>query len=146
MQCLHFISPQGLATVSGPQSLFYQLNQGLLPGPAIAIGKFMNLRYSPSTAGPRSMATRHEFVIGPRCQHAAFKQETRLYYCIHCKWRFLVCGSQVAVLDEDGTPLVGQESLQRFKTFEEGPCSVLEAFASAALFGVGSVDSNSHRQ
>jgi hypothetical protein len=37
------------------------------------------------------------------------------------------------VLDEDGNPLVGAESVARFSTFGEGPCPVLETFASAAL-------------
>jgi len=78
------------------------------------------------------VAARHEFVIGPFCKCAAFQQGARLYYCIRCKWSFFVAGSKVAVLDEDGTALTGEESLRRFKTFENGPCPVLEAFASAA--------------
>jgi hypothetical protein len=36
------------------------------------------------------------------------------------------------VLDEYGKPIVGEESFRRFSTFEEGPCPVLESFASAA--------------
>jgi hypothetical protein len=44
-----------------------------------------------------------------------------------------------AVLGGDGSPLVGEESLRRFNTFEEGPCSVLEAFASAAPPDVGTL-------
>jgi hypothetical protein len=83
---------------------------------------------------PRRMATRHEFVIGPLCKHTVFQQKARLYYCMRCQWSFLVCGSKVAVLDEDGSPLGGDESRRRFTTFEEGPCPVLEAFVSAASF------------
>src|SRR5271167_4567330 len=77
--------------------------------------------------------SRHAFVIGPLCDSNLSSRKARLYYCRLCKWTFLVCGSQVAVLDEGGEPLVGAESLSRFSTFEEGPCPSLEAFASAAL-------------
>jgi hypothetical protein len=83
------------------------------------------------------MATRHEFVIGPLCKHAVFQKKARLYYCIRCKWSFLVCGGKVVVLDEDGSPLGGDGGRRRFATFEEGPCPVLEAFVSAASFNTG---------
>src|SRR5216683_2711579 len=81
----------------------------------------------------RSANARHEFVIGPLCDTSVTSRKARLYYCRLCEWRFLVCGSKVAVLDEDGNPLIGEESFRRFGTFEEGPCPVLEAFASQAL-------------
>ena len=80
---------------------------------------------------------RHEFVIGPLYDSNLSPGKARLYYCVKCKWSFLVSGSKVAVLGEDGSPLVGEESLRRFNTFEEGPCPVLEASASAAPPDVG---------
>jgi len=43
----------------------------------------------------------------------------------------MVSGSTVAVLDENGSPVAGEESLRRFSTLAEGPCPVLEAFVSA---------------
>ena len=76
---------------------------------------------------------RHAFVIGPLCDSKLSSHKARLYYCRLCNWTFLVCGSQVAVLDERGEPLVGEESLSRFRTFEEGPCPAFEAFPSASL-------------
>jgi hypothetical protein len=80
------------------------------------------------------VSLRHEFVIGPLCESDLCPgKKARLYYCIRCKWNFLVCGSKVAVLDEHGNPLLGDESLRRFDTFEGGPCPVLEEFASGAL-------------
>jgi hypothetical protein len=83
--------------------------------------------------GLRRVSCRHEFVIGPLCDTNLTSRKARLYYCRLCEWRFLVCGSKVAVLDENGNPLVGEESLRRFTTLEEGPCPVLEAFASQVL-------------
>jgi hypothetical protein len=84
--------------------------------------------------GRKRLISRHEFVIGPLCDTTPSYRKGRLYYCRLCEWRFLVCGSKVAVLDEDGNPLIGGgESLRRFGTSEEGPCPVLEAFASQAL-------------
>ena len=78
---------------------------------------------------------RHQFVIGPLCQSDLCLGKSRLYYCCKCKWMFLVCGSKVAVLDQHGEPIVGEESRRRFSTFEEGPCPVLKSFASAAVAG-----------
>jgi hypothetical protein len=106
----------------------------------------MNLWQNHPGAIDRPMATRHEFVIGPLCRHAPFQREARLYYCIRCKWSFLVCGSTVAVLDEEGRPLAGDGSLRRFQTFEEGPCPVLEAFAAAASLDVGAIEANFRRE
>src|ERR1700733_10987667 len=82
---------------------------------------------------PHRASSRHEFVIGPLCDSNLSLRKARLYYCRLCKWNFLVCGSRVAVLDEDGEPMIGDESYSRFSTFEEGPCPILETFASAAL-------------
>jgi len=56
-----------------------------------------------------------------------FRHKARLYYCIHCKWSFLVCERQVVVLDEHGNPLAGAQGSERFDTLEEGPCPGLAA-------------------
>jgi len=94
----------------------------------------MNLwRKRPSLQNGRTTRLKHDFVIGTQRHSDLSGRAARLYYCIRCKWSFLVCGSKVAVLNEDERPIVGEESLRRFNTFEEGPCPVLEAFASAAL-------------
>src|ERR1700694_6118806 len=94
----------------------------------------MKLWESHATAiGRHHVSSRHEFFIGPLCDTSLTSRKARLYYCRLCEWRFLVRGSKVAVLDEDGNPLVGEESFRRFGTFEAGPCPVLEAFASQAL-------------
>jgi hypothetical protein len=74
---------------------------------------------------------RHRFVIGPICYASANLERGRLYYCTACRWKFLVCGTKVAVLAENGSALVGAEAIERFSTFAEGPCPVLEEFASA---------------
>ena len=89
---------------------------------------------------------RHEFVIGPLCDSDLCPgKKARLYYCIRCNERFLVSGSRVAVLNEDGTPIVGEESLRRFNTFGEGPCTVLEVFASADLSSTREFDEPGNR-
>jgi hypothetical protein len=76
---------------------------------------------------------KHDFVIGPQRHNELFGRPARLYYCVRCKWSFMVGGSNVVVLDEDGSPLIGEESLRRFSTLAEGPCPVLEAFVSATV-------------
>lgn len=76
----------------------------------------------------RDRSLRHDFAIGPLCDSPLFRRKARLYYCIRCDWRFLVCDSRVVVLDEDGHPIVGTDSSNRFDTFTEGPCPALAAF------------------
>jgi len=68
---------------------------------------------------------RHEFVIGPLCDSELFRRKARLYYCIRCKWHFLVCEKTVVVLDGYGHPMAGPDSATRFDTFAEGPCPAL---------------------
>jgi len=110
------------------------------------------LRCSPFFSGPRiaretdvkiwkdragaskrcNMSMRHEFAIGPLCDSDLCPgKKARLYYCIECEWRLLVSGSRVAVLNEDGSLITGEESLRRFNNSEDDPCPVLEAFALA---------------
>ena len=81
----------------------------------------------------RKPELKHDFVIGPPRSTYLSSKPARLYYCRRCQWSFLVCGSKVAVLDEVGRALLGEENLLGFETFEAGPCPVLESFVSAAL-------------
>jgi len=100
----------------------------------LRLGSIMNF-WRKRTSLQNGLATRlrHDFVIGPQRHSDLFGQAARLYYCVRCKSSFLVCGSKVAVLDEDDVPLTGEESLRRFRTFGEGPCPVLETFVSAVM-------------
>src|SRR5579872_933609 len=77
----------------------------------------------------------HNFVVGPQCHSDLFGRAARLYHCVRCKWSFMACGRKVVVLSDDGSPIVGEESLRRFNTFAQGPCPVLEALVSAPLTG-----------
>jgi hypothetical protein len=90
-----------------------------------------------SAFSQRPRTTQHEFAIGPLCKHGGSAREARVYYCIRCKWSFLVCGRKVAVLAEDSSPISGDESLHRFATFEEGPCPAFETFAPVSSFNAG---------
>jgi hypothetical protein len=100
----------------------------------------MNLwRKGESSRSQRAIRLKHDVVIGPQRHSDLFGRPARLYYCVRCKWRFLVCASTVAILDEDERPLAGEESLRRFNTFAQGPCPVLEAFVAAALADVGAL-------
>jgi len=78
----------------------------------------------------RRRELRHEFVIGPSQRSYLSAKTGRLYYCRRCKWSFWVCGAEVVVIGEDGKPMRGSESRERFETFADGPCPVLKAFVS----------------
>jgi len=90
------------------------------------------VKFWENRAAAKQCATsiRHEFVIGPLRDSSLFHRKARVYYCIRCKWDFLVCPNRVAVLDERGNPLSGTGRSGRFSMFEEGPCPVFEALIS----------------
>ncbi|MGD0076674.1 MAG: hypothetical protein ABSD31_20445 [Candidatus Binataceae bacterium] len=92
----------------------------------------MKIRNNVDTTSERCDAgLPHELMIGPPCDSDLFGgKKARLYYCVECGWRLLVSEGRVAVLSEDGSPIVGEESIRQFDAFE-GPCPVLEEFASA---------------
>lgn len=77
----------------------------------------------------RHIDLRHSFAIGPLCDSYLFNGQARLYYCTRCRWSFLVSSSAVAVIDDDGRPLVGEEAEAQFRSFENGPCPVLQGLA-----------------
>ena len=76
---------------------------------------------------------RHEFAIGPMRYGAMRGENAREYYCIRCKWSFLVGRKKIAFLDGNGAVVAGANNSPRFSTFENGPCPVLEAFAAERL-------------
>ncbi|HTT74660.1 MAG TPA: hypothetical protein VMF50_01610 [Candidatus Binataceae bacterium] len=69
---------------------------------------------------------RHSFAIGPLGDSYLFNGRARLYYCTRCRWNFLVSGSRVAVIDDDGRPISGEVANVKFQSFEDGPCPVLQ--------------------
>jgi hypothetical protein len=105
----------------------------LSTGPNLAITPYVNL-FGYESRAESDLSLRHEFVIGPLRHHYLFKHDARHYYCIRCKWTFLICGTEVVVLDDNGSPLADDEGTRRFKTFQGGPCPVLEALV-AQFFG-----------
>jgi hypothetical protein len=102
----------------------------------------------------RDINLRHSFAIGPLCDSYLFNGQARLYYCTRCRWSFLVSNSAVAVIDEEGRPLGGEEAKMQFGSFENGPCPVLQGLALESgpiaamlpLNGNGNgIDSDNHR-
>ena len=77
---------------------------------------------------------RHDFVIGPLCDHELFTGKARLYYCIRCNWRFLVRDRRVLVLDEAGRVLP-QGALASFEAYEQGACPARKNAATEAVNG-----------
>jgi hypothetical protein len=82
---------------------------------------------------PRNRNLRHEFLFGSLSKSPIVSRAARVYYCIRCKWHFLVCEKRIAALDENGYPLGGAEGYERFKTFGDGPCPALAEINDAAL-------------
>ena len=138
MQCCILFRRKVLRLRRGTTVTFRCKSVGFSMVRQLRLREFMKFWANHSSGLDRhATANRHEFVIGPLCKHAVFQEKARLYYCIRCKWSFLVCGGKVVVLGEDGSPLGGDRGFRRFATFEEGPCPVLEAFVSAASFDAG---------
>ncbi|HUN58337.1 MAG TPA: hypothetical protein VMU41_09490 [Candidatus Binataceae bacterium] len=77
----------------------------------------------------RHINLRHSFAIGPLCDSYLFNGRARLYYCTRCRWNFLVSNNAIAVIDDEGRPLVGEKAKAQFRSFENGPCPVLQGLA-----------------
>jgi len=77
----------------------------------------------------RHIDLRHSFAIGPLCDSYLFKGQARVYYCTRCRWSFLVSNKAVAVVDDQGRPLMGEAANAQFRSFEKGPCPVLQGLA-----------------
>jgi hypothetical protein len=79
------------------------------------------------------ISLRHEFAIGPIRYDATLGENAREYYCIRCKWIFVVGRKKIAFLDGNGAVVTGEDNSARLGTFENGPCPVLQAFAAERL-------------
>ena len=65
----------------------------------------------------------HNFVIEPLGRQPGwFKPQQYRYYCICCRWMFLVEGRKICALNESGEPLPEPENGQRFASFALGLC------------------------
>ena len=65
---------------------------------------------------------RHNFAIEPLGPIGRFKAQRYLYFCIHCRWFFLVEGWKACALDQSSQPLSEPENGERVSTFAVGPC------------------------
>jgi hypothetical protein len=89
----------------------------------------MKLNLGSMARRSRRIDMRHTFAIGPVCDSYLFNGQARLYYCTRCRWSFLVSNKAVAVIDDDGRPLSGEAAKAQFRSFENGPCPVLQGLA-----------------
>lgn len=71
------------------------------------------------------LATRHNFAIAPAGPGDPFRGKGWRYTCLRCGWSFVVKGTTVIVLDDNGCPMRGKLADLRFDTFAEGPCPAL---------------------
>src|SRR4029077_10225942 len=67
---------------------------------------------------------RHMFAIKDLGQSGWFKPHKYRYFCVLCRWTFLVENRRgdATALDESGQALNGAESAARVATFALGPC------------------------
>jgi hypothetical protein len=67
---------------------------------------------------------RHMFAIKDLGQSAWFKPHRYRYFCVLCRWTFLVENRRgdATALDESGQALSGAENAARVTTFAVGPC------------------------
>ena len=64
----------------------------------------------------------HELVIGPLCDDSLFSRKARLYFCMKCKQRFLVCGDRYALLDRRGNVMATIAAQDRSDSLEQALC------------------------
>lgn len=67
---------------------------------------------------------RHDFIIEDLGQAGWLRPHSYRYYCVRCRWTFLIEGrrGEVTALDEVGAPLPEAENARRISTFALGPC------------------------
>ena len=84
---------------------------------------------------------RHLFAIQRMPSGAARYPYNYCYYCVRCRWAFLVDGlGGVVPVDGDRQPLADDESAYRRETFARGPCGA--HWASSAVIDGGRKVSN----
>jgi hypothetical protein len=66
----------------------------------------------------------HDFAIALLPRRSRFKGRAYLYTCLRCKWIFRVNDSSgwIIPIDSEGEELPEQISLERIRTFADGPC------------------------
>ena len=69
-----------------------------------------------------SNAMRHNFAIELKGRAGRFKPQRYHYFCIRCRWLFLVEGAAISALADSRKPLTEREGLRRIATFAAGPC------------------------
>jgi len=67
---------------------------------------------------------KHDFIIEDLGQTRWLRSHSYRYYCVRCRWTFLIKGrrGEVTALDEVGAPLSEAENARRISTFALGPC------------------------
>jgi hypothetical protein len=86
-----------------------------------------------SSSGRR---VRHLFAIQRLRQGAAGGSYNHCYYCVRCRWAFLVDGrGGVIAVDSDNQPLAHEEAAHRVESFAHGPCGA--HWASSAIIDGG---------
>jgi hypothetical protein len=79
-------------------------------------------------AGPLFSAAgmRHNFAIWALEKSGTSRRHLHVYYCVRCKWGFLVNDHSglVTPLDQNGNPIREPEAAERVATFGVGPCPV----------------------
>jgi hypothetical protein len=105
-------------------------------GPAVASVDRMTLwKQGRPPRMPGAVVLRHNFVVGPLHQSAITGEESQLFFCARCRWRFLLSRSRVVVLDDHGAVMSGADADARFDSFERGPCPALES-----MYGTSTAD------
>ncbi len=81
-------------------------------------------------AGPPFSAAqmRHNFAIWALEKSGTSRRHLHIFYCVRCKWVFLVNdhSGSVTPLDQNGNPIREAEAAEMIATFGVGPCPVFK--------------------
>ena len=82
---------------------------------------------------------RHNFAIQSLGRRPGWLMPQRyVYYCVRCRWMFLVVGSKVCALNDSSAPLPELENGRRTATFEIGPCPAIPPECMSLTRGIES--------